>query len=79
MREFKGNTIIVTINNGFENMPSPLTLQINKNANIPQRIKDNLKDKTFVNLLDSVDMVPVKDGSLKIQVHGKEAKIYKAS
>jgi alpha-amylase len=79
MREFKGNTIIVAINNGFENMPSPLTLEIDKNANIPQRIKDNLKDKSFANLLDSADKVSVESGSLNIQVPGKEAKIYKAS
>ncbi|MHC4242088.1 MAG: alpha-amylase family glycosyl hydrolase, partial [Planctomycetota bacterium] len=79
MREFKGNTIIVAINNGFENMPSPLTVEIGKNANIPQRIKDNLKDKTFLNLLDSADTVTVENGSLNIQVHGKEAKIFKAS
>lgn len=79
MREFKGNTIIVAINNGFENMPSPLAVEIDKNANIPQRIKDNLKDKTFFNLLDSADTVAVENGSLNIQVPGKEAKIYKAS
>lgn len=60
-------------------MPSPVTLQIDKNANIPQRIKDNLKGKTFTNLLDSADMVPIVNGSLNIQVPGKEAKIYKAS
>jgi glycosidase len=77
MREFKGNTVIVAINNGFEDMPSPLTLELDKNVNIPQRIKDNLKDKEFVNLLDSTDTVAVQNGSLKIHVPGKEAKIYK--
>jgi alpha-amylase len=79
MREFKGNTIIVAINNGFEKMPSPVTVEISKNANIPQRIKNNLTDKTFINLFNSSDMVPVENGSLKIHVPGKEAKIYKAS
>jgi glycosidase len=78
MREFKGNTIIVVINNGFENMPSPVTVKLDENANIPQRIKDNLKGKTFVSLLDSADTVAVEDGRLNVQVPGKEAKIYKA-
>ena len=79
MREFKGNTIIVVINNGFENMPSPVTVKLDENANIPQRIKDNLKGKTFVSLLDSADTIAVQDGRLSIQVPGKEAKIYKVS
>ncbi len=79
LREFKGNTIIVVINNGFENMPSPVTIRLGENANIPQRIKDNLQGKTFVNLLDSTDRINVEDGCLNVQVPGKEAKIYKAS
>jgi alpha-amylase len=77
MREFKGNTIIVAINNGFEDMPAPVTIEIGKNSNIPRRIKDNLKNKTFTNLLDSTDTVAVENGSIKIAVPGKEAKIYK--
>ena len=60
-------------------MPSPLTVEIDKNVNIPQRIKDNLKNKTFTNLLDSADTVTVENGSLNIQVPGKEAKIYQAT
>jgi alpha-amylase len=79
MREFKGNAIIVAINNGFENMPSPVNIELDKNVNIPQRIKDNLKGKKFANLLDSTDSVAIENSSLKIQVPGKEAKIYKAS
>jgi hypothetical protein len=79
MREFKGNTIIVAINNGFEDMPAPLEIEIDKNVNIPQRIKDNLKNKTFTNLLNSTDSVTVGNGSLKVKIPGKEAKIYKAS
>ena len=78
MREFKGNTIIVVINNGFENMPSPVTIRFGENANIPQRIKDNLKGKTLINLLDSADKIAVEDGRLKVHVPGKEAKIFKA-
>jgi hypothetical protein len=79
MREFKGNTVVVVINNGFEDMPCPVTVEFDKNVNIPQRIKDNLKGKTLVNSFDSADKVSVNDGCFQFQVPGKEAKIYQFS
>ena len=78
MREFRGNTIIVAINNGLEDTPYPVKIKLNENKNIPQRIKDNLQDKTLVNLLNSVDKTAFKNGCLQVQIPGKEAKIYKA-
>lgn len=79
MREFKGNTIIVVINNGFEDMPSPVTIDLDNNTNIPRRIKDNLQGKILVNTLDPADQVPVENGSLQFQVPAKQANIYKFS
>jgi hypothetical protein len=79
MREFKANTVVVVINNGFEDMPCPVTVEFDKNANIPQRIRDNLKGKTLVNSFDSADKVSVNGCRFRFQVPGKEAKIYQFS
>lgn len=78
MREFQGNTIIVIINNGLNNMPYPLQIYIDKNNKIPSRIKENIKTKQiFINLLDKIDRKKAKDGKLEIQLEGKEVAIYK--
>ena len=45
LREFRGNNVIVAINNGHEPMPSPLTIDIGKNTNIPPTIKKKLEGK----------------------------------
>lgn len=77
MREFRGNTIIVVINNGLEDMPQPLPIPIEMNSNIPRRIKKNLADrKRLVNLLDPSDTVWYEDGRIGVLVKGKSAKIY---
>jgi len=79
MREFKGNAIIVAINNGLEEMDFPVTIKLDENKNIPQRIKNNLYGRRLTNLLNSADTIAVEDGCLKVQLSGKEAKIYKLS
>jgi glycosidase len=76
MREYKGNVIIVLINNGLEDMPFPLRISIDINGNIPIRIKENLRDKTLTNLLDKNDKIPVSEGSIQVKLTGKEGKIY---
>ena len=78
MREFKGNTIIVVINNGLEEMPSPLPIPIERNANIPLRIKQNLRDRRLEDQLNPADTTTVEHGCLYARLPGKHARIYKA-
>ena len=78
MREYRGNTIVVVINNGRENMPYPLAIPIECNSNIPFRIKENMKEKELINLLKPWDKVKWEKGFLEeIIIEGKTAKIYK--
>ena len=78
MREFKGNTIIVVINNGLGEMLYPLPIPIEFNSNIPGRIKKNMRDRNFMeNLFDPADKIGLKNGDITVQLSGKEAKIYK--
>lgn len=78
LREFRGNMIIVVINNGLEDMPSPLSIPIEINSNIPHRIKENLqKRKILVNRLNSADRIEYENGCVNVKVEGKNVKIYK--
>ncbi len=80
MREFRGNTIIVVINNSREDMLNPLQLNIGSNSNIPSRIKENCAiGGRMTNLLDDSgqDIVHFSNGFLDVRLKGKETKIYK--
>jgi alpha-amylase len=77
MREYRGNVIIVAINNGRERMHVPLTIKIDKNSNIPSRIKENCNGKSLTNLLDGTDSIQFNNGNIDVQLDGKEVKIYK--
>lgn len=79
MREFRGNTIIVVMNNGEEPMQYPLTVDIAPNTNVPSRIKKNLAQRRIlVNLLDPQDRILYQDpGHIEVQLAGKTARIYK--
>ncbi len=78
MREFKGNTVIVVLNNGLCDMNLPLTIEIFKNSKIPKRIKDNIKEKgmSFKNLQnESENFTLDTDGCLSIQLNRKSGKV----
>lgn len=78
VREFRGNTVIVTINNGLKEMLTPLSIPIEANTNIPPRIKENLnKRKVLDNLLDIEDRIEYKNGQIQIKLGRKEAKVYR--
>ncbi len=78
MREFRGNTIIVAMNNGTAAMPSPLEIDIASNLNIPSRIKENLASrKMLVNLLEEHDYIEYHEGSLGVLLRAKEARVYR--
>lgn len=79
LREFRGNTVIVVMNNGLEPMGQPVAISIDSNANVPIRIKQNLLSrKTLVNLLNPNDKLEYPpDGNLAVRLEGKEAKLYR--
>ncbi len=76
IREFRGNTLIIALNNNFE--PGSFYAEVGKNSNIPSRIKKNLEtQKVLLNLLKKDDMTYYADGLIKFELSGKTAAIYR--
>ncbi|OPX84565.1 MAG: Cyclomaltodextrinase [Pelotomaculum sp. PtaB.Bin117] len=77
MREFRGNTIIVGLNNS--NAGKSVNVNIAANPNVPGRIKKNLADRRImVNLMDESGPVEYSpSGRLEMSVKGKQALILK--
>jgi hypothetical protein len=77
MREFRGNVVIVMINNGCESMPVPASIDIAGNSNIPPRIKQLLADGYVLrSYFDELSDITVSSGRLEVQLPGKSAGIY---
>jgi glycosidase len=77
MREFRGNVVIVMINNGCESMPVPASIDIAGNSNIPPRIKQLLADGYVLrSYFDELSDITVSSGRLEVQLLGKSAGIY---
>ncbi|MCL6611522.1 MAG: hypothetical protein K6T66_08285 [Peptococcaceae bacterium] len=78
MREFRGNTVIVAMNNGTAAMRHPLRVNISANRNIPSRIKENLAArKKLVNLFEEGDIIEYRHGSVSVLLGAKEARVYR--
>lgn len=78
MREFRGNTVVVALNNGNGPMPNLLQVDIGSNKNIPSRIKENLTSRrTLVNLLNRDDIIYYNEGKIEFILDSKEARIYR--
>lgn len=79
MREFRGNTIIVALNNRTDQAERIINVEVAINPNIPQRIKNNLANRgVLVNLMDEQEKFQYRSpGNLKIKVKGKQALILK--
>jgi len=77
MREFRGNTIIVAINNGGP-MTAPALIDIGSNVNIPSRIKNNLAArKRLFDLLSESNFTDYQGGTLRITMKEKEARVFR--
>jgi glycosidase len=77
MREFRGNVVIVVINNGHEPMPVPVLINIAGNSNVPPRIKQLLVDGCVLrSYFDELPDCFVSSGRLEVQLPGKSAGIY---
>ncbi|MDD4168962.1 MAG: alpha-amylase family glycosyl hydrolase [Desulfotomaculaceae bacterium] len=79
MREFRGNTILVALNNSPDPAEKVIEVEVAVNPNIPQRIKNDLAGRqVLVNLMDKQEKFQyVSPGILKIKVKGKQALILK--
>ncbi len=77
MREYRGNIIVIVINNGLQKMPHPLFIPVAANSNIPSRIREKMQDKNLINLLDFQDEMKWERGGISVILEGKTAKIYK--
>lgn len=77
MREYKGNTIVVVINNGLADMPFPLDIDIGANPHLPSRIKSNLEGRSLENLLNTGDVITCSGGRIQVKLEGKSAGIYR--
>jgi glycosidase len=78
LREYRGNVILVVINNGYEPMPSPVSIGISGNSNIPIRIKQLLNNgKKLISQFSHLNDLTVHTGGVEVQLPGKTAGIYK--
>ena len=78
LREFRGESVIVAINNGRDPMPNPLTIQVRANKYIPPRIADNLEGKVLSNQIDNNGQsIQISKDGFTIQLNGKTAAVYK--
>ena len=77
MREFRGNTLVIAMNNSAGH--GNITVDVATNSNIPGRIKQNLKQGRFLlNLLDTGENVIYEDGLIKIDnLPGKTTAIFR--
>jgi alpha-amylase len=77
MREFRGNVVVVAINNGRDPMPGPASIDLAGNANIPPRIRKLLPDTTtLASQFDGLPDIAVAAGKLHVQLPGKTGGVY---
>ena len=77
LREYRGNLVLVVINNGREEMSSPVALQIAANTKLPPRVKHLLQDGTLLkSQFAGTEDLLMADGQARAQLPGKTAGIY---
>ncbi len=76
LREYRGNVVLVMINNGHEPMPHSLPLQIEANSNLPPRVKQLLAGQTLQSQLAGIENIQFVDGVARVKLPGKAAGIY---
>ena len=77
LREFRGNVVLVVINNGYDPMPHPISIEIAINCNIPPRIKQILADgQVLISQFNELPDVTIHSGDIEVQLPGKTTGIY---
>ncbi len=78
MREYRGDVVVVVMNNGRGDMEYPLPVEIHKNSNIPTRIKELMPQGT--RLMDKIsgcsDATIDCYGRMNVSIPGKTAAVY---
>ena len=75
LRVHRDDVVLTVINNGRDDMPSPLELQIGANSNIPSSAKAVFEGQQLVDLLDPNFHTRMQGGRLPVQVPGKRTRI----
>jgi glycosidase len=76
LREFRGNNVVVVLNNGHEPMPHSLPIHIFNNTHLPNRVRRYFADAELRNLLDpSQKPILVKEGKFSVKLPGKHATV----
>ena len=77
LREFRGNVVLVVMNNGNEPMPYPAYIKIAENTNIPPRVKQILVDGQLLrSQFNEFSDLTVRSGQVEVALPGKTAGIY---
>ena len=76
LREFRGNVVIVAMNNGHDPMAEPLGIDITNNSNIPQRVRDLLENSLLPDFLGSSGSIRIQNGQFSIKLDGKTSAIH---
>lgn len=78
LREFRGNAVIVAINNGHLPMETPLRIEFGQHTGIPDRVKRLLEGRSLIDIADGeLAQGEVRDFGFDIRVEGKSAVILK--
>ncbi|HNC46931.1 MAG TPA: alpha-amylase family glycosyl hydrolase, partial [Acidobacteriota bacterium] len=74
LREFRGNVVLVAINNGQGDMPVPLPIQIKDNRHLPPRVNGLLTEgRRFRAFFSHLPNLIVQTNQVAIQLPGKTA------
>lgn len=76
LREFRGDIVVVVVNNGLEPMPEPLALEIGANTNLPPGIKQLLEGRTLTSHTDGVADFEVSAGKGAVALPGKTTAVF---
>jgi glycosidase len=80
LREFRGDLVLVAINNGREAMPYPLRIEIGANPNLPPRVRGLLADGCRLqSRIAGVADALVGSGGIEVQLPRKAAGIFTLS
>lgn len=77
LREYKGDLVIVVINNGRQAMPGYLPINLKDNKNIPPRILNLLSHGTVLNsAFQEINDITVQEGKIHIKLPRKTAGVF---
>lgn len=75
LRHSGEDLVVIVINNGHAEMGSPLPIPLGVNANLPPRIIQQARERTFVDACDPQACVRMEGDLLPVSVPGKTARI----